>query len=248
MLFRSWADYALGNVAGRSAAEMAAHRAACPACMAMHAEWRALTAGWPAGGAAAAGSPSGAVRDSGAAVLPERRRRSLVRAVRFAGIRRRWLRPRTFLPAFGVAAAALLVFLLVRTAHPIDPIGAYMLEREPDAQAVLAAPDTTQFKVVPAFGLPGEGFVWLSGDAAEALLYLDGLPELEAADYQAWAVRDGRSGSLGLLTVADGKAHLHVRSALLKRADNISLSAEPKGGSAQPTSAPTALVLFETGR
>lgn len=244
---RQWADFVLGKADSRTAAEMAAHAAACRRCAGLRAEWMRLAGG-------ADGLTAGRVP-----LLPERRRKSLVRAVRMAGLRRRWLRG----PALAAGAAALVLLtagLLLKedviTGLPASrqaavqhaSPGDYLLMREPAAEAVLAAPDTVQFRVVRAFGLAGDGYIWLSGDAREALLYLHGLPELDTVDYQAWAVRGRNADSLGLLKLGDGVAHLHVRSHLLPGAETISLSAEPKGGSDRPTSSPTALVLFDAGR
>lgn len=243
-----WADHLLGHTSGRTAAAMNAHRADCSACEAHYAAWRELLADLPADRSARLSGEAGE-RAEGLSVIPsERHRKSLARAVRAAGRRHRRRRTPRLWAAAGLAAAVLLVFMLLRTIEPADPVGDYIVLREPNATAVLEAPDTTRFKIIPAYGLPGEGFVWLSGDAAEALLYLDGLPELEAADYQAWAIRGSHSDSLGLLKLANGKAHLHIRSRLLRGAETISLSAEPKGGSLRPTTEPMALVLFEAGR
>lgn len=246
---REWADFAMGLLGEREAAGMAAHAAACAECAGRRAEWMRL-------------APAQAVRPQAASavpLLPERRRRSLARAVRAIGLRRR-LRG----PAIAAAAVAVIVLLTAGLLHragvmtdPFAPAappaqhespGEYLMMREPEAGTVLAAPDTTQFRVVHAFGPAGEGYIWLSGDAREALLYLYGLPDTGLVDYQAWAVRGLHADSLGVLKLVDGIAHLHIRSLLLPDAEMISLSAEPKGGSDQPTSTPTALVLFEARR
>ena len=246
---REWADFALGLLDAREAAEMEAHAASCGDCAGRRAEWLRLA---PAQGGRPHAAPF-------APLLPERRRRSLARAVRAIGLRRR-LRG----PAIAAAAAAAVVLLTAGLLHragivadPFAPAapparhespGEYLMMREPEAGTVLAAPDTTQFKVAHAFGPAGEGYFWLSGDAREALLYLYGLPDTDLVDYQAWAVRGPHADSLGVLKLGDGVAHLHIRSLLLPDAEMISLSAEPKGGSDQPTSTPTALVLFEARR
>lgn len=243
---REWADFALGLLDAKDAAAMEAHAGACGDCAARRAEWLRLA---PAPGGRPQDAPS-------VPLLPERRRRSLRRAVRAIGLRRR-LRG----PAIAAAAAAAVVLLTAGLLHraglAADPFapsarhespGEYLLMREPEAGTVLTAPDTTQFKVVHSFGPAGEGYIWLSGDAQEALLYLYGLPDTDLVDYQAWAVRGPHADSLGVLKLVDGIAHLHVRSLLLPNAEMISLSAEPKGGSEQPTSTPAALVLFDARR
>ncbi|OUM96845.1 MAG: hypothetical protein A9Z00_04535 [Thermobacillus sp. ZCTH02-B1] len=237
---REWADYALGHLDAREASGMEAHASLCAACAERRDEWMRLLG--PADGGPAA-SP-----------LPERRRRALRRAVRAVGLRRRLRRP-----VLAVCAATVLLTagFLLRAGVSVDPIrgaapnamhalpGEYLLQREPDAVPVLADPDTTQFRVVRIFGMAGEGYIWLSGDAREALFYLYGLPDTDQVDYQAWAMRGPHADSLGILKLFDGVAHLHVRSMLLPDAEMISLSAEPKGGSERPTSPPAALVRFE---
>jgi hypothetical protein len=246
---REWADFALGLLDAREAAGMEAHAALCGACARRREEWLRL-----------APAQDGEARDAAPAPpLPERRRQSLRRAVRAAGLRRRMRGP----VKAALAAAALVVLIagLIHRAWPGDgrfgasaqtarheSPGEYLLLREPEAGHVLAAPDTTQFRVVHVLGPSGEGYIWLSGDAREALLYLHGLPDMDLVDYQAWAMRGPQADSLGVLKLVDGIAHLHIRSVLLPDAKMISLSAEPKGGSDQPTSPPAALVLFDARR
>ena len=243
---REWAEYALGQLDQREAAELEAHASLCAACAGRRREWMRLFASLEDGARRIAFPPP----------LPERRRRSLRRRVLAIGLRRR-LRG----PAIAAAAAAAVVLLTVGLLHRAgigtDPFpsaapavrheasGEFLLMREPEAAPVLSAPDTTQFRVVHRFGPAGEGYFWLSGDAREALLYLYGLPDSDLVDYQAWAMRGTHADSLGVLKLVDGVAHLHIRSLHLPDAESISLSAEPKGGSDQPTSPPAVLVLFE---
>jgi hypothetical protein len=244
---REWADFALGLLDPREAAGMEAHAALCGACAGRRAEWLRLTRD---------GEPWNAAT---APPLPERRRLSLRRVVRATGLRRRLRGPAK--AALGAAAVLLLVAGLIHRAWPGDGLfgasaqtarhespGEYLMQREPEAGNMLSAPDTTQFRVVHVLGTSGEGYIWLSGDAREALLYLNGLPDTDLVDYQAWAVRGAHADSLGVLKHFNGIAHLHIRSMLLPDAQTISLSAEPKGGSDQPTSPPAALVLFEARR
>ena len=99
---REWADYALGLLGTREAAEMEAHAAACGDCAARRAEWLRLAP-------AQAGRPQDA---PSVPLLPERRRRSLKRAVRAIGLRRR-LRG----PAIAAATAAAIVLLTAGLLH-----------------------------------------------------------------------------------------------------------------------------------
>jgi hypothetical protein len=246
---REWAEFALGLLDAREAAEMEAHASLCGVCSGRRAEWLRLAPARDGGRREAPSVPP----------LPERRRRSLRRTVRAIGLRRR-LRGPAITAAAAAAVVLLAVGLLQRIGFDANPFGSaapaahrespgeYMMMFEPEAGPVLAAPDTTQFRVVHGFGTAGEGYMWLSGDAREALLYLLGLPDTDLFDYQAWAMRGPQADSLGVLKLVDGIAHLHIRSVLLPDAEMISLSAEPKGGSDQPTSPPTALVLFEARR
>ena len=245
---REWADYALGRLDAREAAGMEAHASLCAACAERREEWMRLLEPADDGGNRAGPEP-----------LPDRRRRALRRAVRAIGLRRR-LRG----PAMGLGAAAAVVLLAaglflrpgivdpVRTAEPAEraevPAEYLLTMRAPVALPVLAAYDATPFRVVHAFGPSGEGYIWLSGDAREALLYLYGLPDTDRFDYQVWAVRGPHVENLGVLEIVDGVAHLHIRSMFLPDAEMISLSAEPKGGSDRPTSPPAALVQFEPRR
>src|SRR5690606_34914209 len=98
------------------------------------------------------------------------------------------------------------------------PVDSFVSSREPAAVTVLRAADTQQYRIMPATGGQSGGYVWLSGDVSEALLLLEGLPLLEQADYQAWAVSGERQDSLGLLKLTGSRGHLHVRSPLLRGA------------------------------
>ncbi|HUC90826.1 MAG TPA: anti-sigma factor [Paenibacillus sp.] len=236
-----WADYALGNSEAGSRDALTGHLAICPACRASCDEWRRLfrtpanTENYAAIGAECDLYPS------------EKSRRALVKAVKRARIRKS-LRSLKHPRYWGTALAAVILLLtvagLLENAGSPDPIRAYVSRNEPSAVAVLQAPDTSKYRIRLAAGEAGDGYLWLSGDAGEALLLLDGLPSLESADYQAWANLGDRRESLGLLTVSGSKAHLHVKTPILRSTDNISLSAEPKGGSLWPTSDETLLVLL----
>ncbi|GEM_PF-533197 len=159
----------------------------------------------------------------------------------------------------GVAAAAvafgLTLLIANRPDQPLDagpvprfPIDAYMMSEEPDALRVLQASDTSEYRIESLGATPGNGYIWLSGDSSEAFLLLDGLPDIVGSDYQAWALTGESQSSLGLVKLAGTRGYLHIRTGLLGRADLLSLSAEPKGGSSYPTTEPIVLLLFQRPR
>ena len=233
---QDWAEYALGGWdAGRRDA-MERHRLGCAACAGAAAEWRGLLAA----------RLGGAAERPATAYPGERTRRSLLRAVERRAWRRR-LGPARLGLAAGVCGLLLFGMLARGAIHPADPaepVDYFVSSREPAAVTVMQAADTQQYRILPAAGGQSGGYVWLSGDVSEALLLLEGLPLLEQEDYQAWAVNGQRLDSLGLLKLTGSRGHLHVRSPLLRGAHTISLSSEPKGGSASPTSEQTVLVLI----
>lgn len=179
--------------------------------------------------------------------------RRKVRRTRTARMLRRWSL------GGGVAAAAvafaLTLLIANRPDQPLDagpvprfPIDAYMMSEEPDAMRVLQAADTSEYRIESLGATPGNGYIWLSGDSSEAFLMLDGLPDIVGSDYQAWALSGESQSSLGLVKLSGTRGYLHIRTGLLGRADLLSLSAEPKGGSRYPTTEPIVLLLFQQPR
>jgi hypothetical protein len=247
---QEWVDYVLGGLdAGRRAA-MAGHKARCFACAGAYEEWRLLLASEP-GPFDVPHEPGSAAEAAGrAATYPgDRTRRSIARAVARRALRMKLLRNPL---RYGLTAAVcgLLVFAMWMrmTIEPAEPVDSFVSSREPEAVTVLQASDSLQYRVMPAAGGQSGGYVWLSGDVSEALLLLEDLPVLDQEDYQAWAVTGERQDSLGLLKLTGSRGHLFVRSPLLRGAETISLSSEPKGGSVSPTSEQTVLVLMGTNR
>jgi anti-sigma-K factor RskA len=117
-------------------------------------------------------------------------------------------------------------------------------ERETAASvaAVLAAPDAT----VTAADITGGGraSVVSSEDRGEAVVVLDGLPELESdQEYQLWYIDDPEvpiirsAGTIG--------SSVDTTPTLLDEIDDaqlVALSIEPRGGSRQPTTTPLTAV------
>jgi anti-sigma-K factor RskA len=244
---QEWADYVLGGLYAGSRAAMTRHLGACAACAGALEEWRLLLAAEPIMGDVRQeyGLSTAAEAGPGAIYPGERVRRSLARAV----ARRSWRTKLLRNPVrYGLAAAVcvMLVFAAwMRAAvEPAEPVDSFVSSQVPDAVTVVQAQDTLHYRVMPAAGGQSGGYMWLSGDVSEALLLLEGLPFLEQEDYQAWAVAGERQESLGLLKLTGSRGHLFVRSPLLRGAETISLSSEPKGGSASPTSEQTVLVLM----
>ncbi|MFS0722958.1 anti-sigma factor domain-containing protein [Paenibacillus sp. 1P07SE] len=237
---QEWVDYVLGKLPGTAADRMRTHMEDCRCCEEAHGQWSRLLGEAP--------SPSGMnhlMTPDPAEYPAERIRLALAGRVR----RLAWLRRlrRTWLAGTASALAASLIIVLMigsqgdHTGQP--PVDSYVQLQEPAALAVLSAPDTSRYRMYPAVPGEGEGYIWLSGDNREAVLLLERLPEREFEDYQAWAVSGSRRDSLGLIKLADGRGHLYVRGDVLQLAEMIALSAEPKGGSRQPTSKQTLLLL-----
>ncbi len=248
---QEWADYVLGGLDAGSRAAMTRHLGTCSACSDVCNEWRLLLAPEPVTAYARQEQGSCPAGEAGTdSIYPDDRvRRSLARAV----TRRSWRTKLLRSPIrYGLAAAVcvLLVFAVwMRDAiEPAEPVDSFVSSQVPDAVPVMQAQDTLHYRVMPAAGGQSGGYMWLSGDVSEALLLLEGLPFVEQEDYQAWAVAGERQESLGLLKLTGSRGHLFVRSPLLRGAETISLSSEPKGGSASPTSEQTVLVLMGQGR
>ncbi len=247
---QEWADYVLGGLDAGSRAAMTRHLGSCTACADTCDEWRMLLAAEPVMEHARLEQDADAAAEAGSrAIYPgDHVRRSLARAV----ARRSWRAKLLHSPArYGLAAAVcvLLVFAVWMrgSIDPAEPVDSFVTSQVPDAVPVMQARDTLHYRVMPAAGGQSGGYMWLSGDVSEALLLLEGLPIVEQEDYQAWAVTGERQDSLGLLKLTGSRGHLFVRSPLLRGAETISLSSEPKGGSASPTSEQTVLVLMGQG-
>lgn len=69
-----------------------------------------------------------------------------------------------------------------------------------------------------------------------AVLVVHGIPELHDGDYQLWVVRDGHAQSAGVLAWHDGRLEAQVEEFGAGAA--LALTAEPMGGSDQPSSDP----------
>ncbi|MDQ0064055.1 anti-sigma factor [Paenibacillus harenae] len=234
---QDWIDYAMNKPGVIRQKTMEENLASCGQCAAVYREWAFLLA-------------VGDSRDwteSVSAPLAAGHLASLEKEIRRIGRMRR-LRKWAIAGALPVAAA-LLLFALLRGTPPneaLTPFEAYVERQEPAALHVVMAPDTSRYRIMAPGGRTENGYLWLSGDSSEAFLLLDHLTGLSNSVYQAWAVKGDRSDSLGLVKLKGTRGHLHVRAYtdMLLGADIISLSAEPMGGSAQPTSRQIELLLL----
>ena len=107
-----------------------------------------------------------------------------------------------------------------------------------DAVAAFSAPDSSVAILRENVDGGGSGFAAIAPDGS-AYLVMVGLP-LASADqtYQAWYIVGGQPTSAGLLTVDEDGLAVLVASDAVSGTEVIAITREPKGGSAQPTSAP----------
>jgi anti-sigma-K factor RskA len=135
--------------------------------------------------------------------------------------RRRWwgLRP---LPAIGLATAVLAVAV----------VAGVLLTGGDDSH-------TVQAKVTLVAAPNARASLQVKGD--EGTLNVSGFPPAGSDRvYQAWRMRGGKPVPAGLFRVgSDGKATLAIEEPL-KTGDQVLVTVEPGGGSAQPTSNPIA--------
>ncbi|WP_235285749.1 anti-sigma factor [Paenibacillus tarimensis] len=230
-----WVDRIRGSISAEERFLMDTHAETCEECHGIRDEWHRLLA---------PGEIEPLDDNEVLPLLPSSYERSLFRTVRGmrpnrSAVRGGWL----------AAAACILVMLLIgglsKLEGEAEPLGAYVSRQVPEAEAVMLAPDSSRYRALTIGSGEGEGYVWVSRDSQEVLLMLDGLPAHGQIDYQAWAVSGDRHDSLGVLSWSGSRAHLHVRSPLLQKSDNISISVEPLGGSVQPTGRETFLVLLQ---
>jgi anti-sigma-K factor RskA len=172
--------------------------------------------------------------------LPPSGRNRLVRS----GRRRRPL-SRAGLTAGIMALAAAVAFLLVTqvsTSHQLNQEQA----NSRAVAAVLAAPDA-RIESVPAT-TGGKVTAVLSAAQREAVVTSAGLPALsDARVYQLWVMTSaGKARSAGLLAVSLSGSAAPILADGVLPGDQLGITVEPAGGTAQPTTTPVVVMHVTT--
>jgi len=152
--------------------------------------------------------------------------------------RSRWL-PRLALAVagVGVAAAAALGVILVSVQHRLD---AAQAENHAIA-GVLAAPDARVLTQSASAG--GTATVIVSRAERELIVTTAGLRPLPATKvYEAWLINPRRTRPAGLLPAPRGGRTQPLLATGLSPGDELGLTVEPAGGTAQPTTTPIVVI------
>lgn len=108
--------------------------------------------------------------------------------------------------------------------------------RENSVAELLAAPDLRA--IAGAGAKVGEGSVLVSRRLDRGMLLVSGMPDQPpSSTYQAWAIVNGTPRSIGLLGPG-GTSTAPLVFDGLQGVDEIAMTVEPAGGSAQPTRSP----------
>jgi anti-sigma-K factor RskA len=112
------------------------------------------------------------------------------------------------------------------------------IEQQASALAQInAAPDAQRATATTADGHPAT-LVW-SGELGQSALLVDDLPALPSnEDYQLWYMNDAGAVSAGTFSSSGSGTAWRVLDGTMKAGDQVGVTVEPKGGSAQPTTAP----------
>jgi anti-sigma-K factor RskA len=138
-------------------------------------------------------------------------------------------------PVAWAAIAAVLVAAVIG-------LGAWniVLQRGSGDDVGALATRATSVSALKASGTTASGFVIYYKDEKKALIVTDGVPSLDASRqaYQLWAISDGAARSLGLMPPPVEGSSVIVVPFDASKEQQIAVSVEPPGGSAQPTTAP----------
>ncbi len=154
-----------------------------------------------------------------------------------------WWRPsipwrRALTPAFGLLAAVLLVWG-VGLSGQLQQEAVRRAQQQTVAKAAFGNQDAQERRLVASSAVPQAwGRVFISASEPAVVLYVKNLPPLPAEQtYQTWLVQDGRYLSLSTFTVdQQGRAWQVLKpSAVITAPQQLIITAEPTGGSAQPT-------------
>lgn len=215
--------YALDALSASEADEFATHLGQCPACREEVAELQEVAARM---GASEAAAPTAALK---ARILAAADQQAQL-PPKVTSIDR--ARPRRWVPRLvGVAAAMILA---------VTGGVALLNSQGPDSSTVAAgsvaqvfkAPDAKTQTVTTSNG--GHLKVATSAAYGQLAIATADLPKLDHRSYQMWAVRNGRSTSVGVIDdLAAGKV-MPIPSA----GTVVAITVEPEGGSKQPTRQP----------
>ena len=102
-------------------------------------------------------------------------------------------------------------------------------------QRLIEHPLAVRYQVEPVGEWNARGAVWIINDSDEMVLLLRGLPDPINKDYQAWLNKQDAFWDGGNHPFARRERLLYFRGTPVREAEHISISLEPKGGSALPT-------------
>ncbi|MGN7764435.1 anti-sigma factor [Paenibacillus sp. 22594] len=258
-----WIDWIGNDIQGNKRAEMGFHLEECPVCRERYNTWLPLLAepspdaeGGPAeamsaweGTYSAESEAFSVSAEQQAPLYPSGSvRRKIRRRVRWIGWRRRLANLR---PAYRRGAAALtlccavgimLLGLFGTEQDGRSERNRYVSSYEPQAMEVLNRPETVAYPLDWSRKDQFSGNVWYNGSSGELFVLIEDVALSDNLSIQAWAVKNGRRNTLGLVQIEDRKGHLYVKGSQLGEADNIALTVEPTGGSLKPTSPDAAWV------
>ncbi|MFD5395892.1 anti-sigma factor domain-containing protein [Streptomyces sp. NPDC127097] len=234
--------YALGALSEQESAEFTRHLAQCPACTQ---EVRELQETAARLALAVAEVPPAGLRTRVMAALPEvrqlppRGRHATVTPLR-RGIRFR-------LPYLAAAAclvvAALAGGLAVQARNEADAQRDRSARAEQQAatvSALMAAPDATFHTTALKGG--GSGTVVASQRRGQTAFLYHGLPALSGQRvYELWYSRNGAMEPAGLVRTGSSSGTMLLTGGP-QGADGVGVTAEPRGGSSRPTTAPLAVL------
>ncbi|GAB2993529.1 anti-sigma factor [Amycolatopsis acidiphila] len=239
--------YALDALESFERRQFERHLAECPECAEEVAELRATTARL---GLAVSENPPPSMKAEVLAKIaevrqeppvtagpeqPDKRRRERGLAVRLVSVA----------AGIAVAAAIGLGVVAIHTQGQLDAARGDLSQvqnRENEVAQLLSAPD---LRAVPAQGARvGAGSVLVSSTLNRGMLLVSGMPKQPTSStYQAWAIVDGTPRSLGVLG-PDGTSAAPLVFDGLQGVREIAMTVEPAGGSAQPTTSPSAWFLM----
>jgi anti-sigma-K factor RskA len=140
-----------------------------------------------------------------------------------------------------VAAAVVLAVVLAGTQHRLSLAQA----QNRAIAAVLAAPDARVLIQPTSAG--GTTTVIVSPSERELIVTTAGLAQLPASKvYQAWLINPRRTRSAGLLPAPRGGRTRPLLATGLLPGDELGLTVEPAGGTAQPTTTPILVIPLRT--